>query len=62
METKRLVLRRVRPEDDAPALLAMLSDERVTRLLPLFSPRDEGEAREFADRRLADPLSRVVCR
>ena len=61
METERLVLRRVRPGDDAPALLAMLSDERVTRFLPLFSLRDEDEAREFAVRRLSDPLSRVIC-
>lgn len=60
METERLVLRRVRPGDDAPALLAMLSDERVTRFLPMFSLRDEDEAREFAVRRLSDPLSRVI--
>ena len=41
IETDRLVLRRVRPEDDAPALLAMLSDERAAGLAFLTATHDE---------------------
>lgn len=49
IETDCLVLRRVR-EDDAPALLDMLSDEQVSKFLPLFAPADVDEARAFAER------------
>lgn len=41
IETDRLVLRRVRPEDDALALLAMLSDERAAGLAFLTATHDE---------------------
>ena len=48
IETPRLILRRM-SVDDAPALLEMLSDERVSKFLPLFAPADEKEARSSND-------------
>ena len=50
IETPRLVLRRMML-DDAPALLDMLSDERVIKFLPMFALADAQEARAFIERK-----------
>ena len=58
IETPRLILRRM-SVDDAPALLEMLSDERVSKFLPLFAPADEKEARSFIDRTFLSSYARA---